>query len=243
MPGRAGGWRSGCCTGRERGMSQTSTSEIQSVPGKRRRWRVFITLLGVVGLGSCGWAWLSDRSYKRAMEEIESDVMAGRYAIASRNLEKLLLWKSDPNGGIAYLLGSCQLARGRIEAARDAWARVAPGSAFFERAIRGRMRLLNESGRLAEAERLVYAAAADRRNDKSAMLVLLVPVFSGLGRLNEAKGLIEDRWEHLNARNEGALEPAINLLRLHIEFTLNATPIENQRAFVNQAARRAPEDD
>jgi tetratricopeptide (TPR) repeat protein len=224
-------------------MSETSTSESQSVPGKRQRWRVFITLLGAIGLGACGWAWLSDRWYKRAMEEIESDVMAGRYAIASRNLEKLLSWKSDPNGGITYLLGSCELARGRIEAAREAWARVAPASAFYERAIRGRMRLLNESGQLAEAERLVYAAAADRRNDKTAMLVMLVPVFSGLGRLDEAKALIEDRWEHLNARDEGALEPAINLLRLHIELTLIATLIESQRAFVDQAARRAPEDD
>ena len=99
-------------------MSQTSTSESQIVPGTRRRRRFFTALLGAVGLGVCGWAWLSDRSYKRAMEEIESDVMAGRYTIASRNLEKLLLWKSDPNGGIAYLLGSCKLARGRIEAAR-----------------------------------------------------------------------------------------------------------------------------
>jgi tetratricopeptide (TPR) repeat protein len=105
------------------------------------------------------------------------------------------------------------------------------------------MRLLNESGQLAEAERLVYTAAADRRNDRTALLALLVPVFSSLGRLDEAKGLIEDRWEHLNARDEGALEPAINLLRLHIELTLNATPIESQRAFVDQAARRAPEDD
>ena len=105
------------------------------------------------------------------------------------------------------------------------------------------MRLLNESGRLAEAERLVYAAAADRRNDKTAMLVLLVPVFSGLGRLNEAKGLIEDRWEHLNAHDEGRWSRRSICCVCTSSSTLNATPIESQRAFVDQAARRAPEDD
>ena len=88
--------------------------------------------------------------------------MAGRYATACRNLERLLSWKADPKGGIVYLLGSCELARGRTEAADDAWARVAPGSAYSEKAIRGRMRLLVDSGQLAAAERLVKAAAEDR---------------------------------------------------------------------------------
>ena len=111
------------------------------------------------------------------MEEIESEIMAGRYAIACRNLDKLLSWKADPNGGIVYLLGSCELARGRNQAADEAWARVVPGSAFSERAIRGRMRLFHESGQLAAAEQLINDAAVDPRNDRTALLVLLVPIY------------------------------------------------------------------
>ena len=177
------------------------------------------------------------------MKEIEADIVAGRYAIACRNLDTLLSWKSDPNGGIVYLLGSCELARGRKQAASAAWARVVPGSAFSEQAIRGRMRLLHESGQLAAAEWLIYDAAGDRRNDRTALLVLLVPMFSELGRSEEAQRLIEDRWEHLNALGKGALEPAIKLLLQHIELSWKATPIENVRAFLDQAARLAPEDD
>ncbi len=153
------------------------------------------------------------------MEEIEAEIVAGRYAIACRNLDRLLSWKADPNGGIVYLLGSCELARGRNQAAREAWARVLPGSAFSERAIRGRMRLLQESGQLAAAERLIHDAAGDPRNDRTALLVLLVPMFHELGRSEEAERLIEDRWEDLNALGEGALEPAIKLLRQHIELS------------------------
>ena len=47
----------------------------------------------------------------------------------------------------------------------------------------------------------------------------------------------------MNALGEGALEPAIKLLRQHIELTWKATPVENLRALLDQAARLAPEDD
>jgi hypothetical protein len=204
-----------------------------------RRWKVLIVIAGGVGLVWLGWTWWTDRCYKAAMEEVESAVTAGRYAIACRDLQKLLSWKADPNGGITFLLGSCELARGRDQAAEEAWARIVLGSKFSERALRGRMRLLQDSGRLADAERLIQAAARDRRSDRTALLVMLVPMFSALGRIDEAQRLIEDRWEHLRALGEGALEPAINLLRLHVELTLKPTPVESARDFINQDGRPA----
>ena len=105
------------------------------------------------------------------------------------------------------------------------------------------MRLFQDSGQLAAAEELINDAALDPRNDRTALLVLLVPTFSDLGRIDEAERLIEDRWEHLNAKGEGALEPAIKLVRQHIELTLKATPIETIRGFLDQAGRQAPDDD
>jgi thioredoxin-like negative regulator of GroEL len=177
------------------------------------------------------------------MAEIESDIKAGRYGTACRNLDKLLSWKDDPKGGIVYLLGSCELARGRPQTAGAAWERVLPGSAFAERAIRGRLRLFQQSGQFAAAERLIHQAARDRRNDRTALLVLLVPMFIESGRIEEAERLIEDRWEHLNALGEGALEPAIKLVRLHIELTVKPTPAQTIGVVLDQAARLAPEDD
>jgi enediyne biosynthesis protein E4 len=75
------------------------------------------------------------------------------------------------------------------------------------------------------------------------LLVLLVPIYSELGRIDEAERLIEDRWEHLNASGAGALEPAIKLLRMHIELTWKPIPVETVRTFLDQAARLAPDDD
>jgi tetratricopeptide (TPR) repeat protein len=177
------------------------------------------------------------------MKEIESAIMSGRYATACRNLEQLLSWKADSNGGITYLLGSCELARGRTVAAGEAWARIVPGSTFSERGIRGRVRLFQDSGQLATAERLINEAAQDRRNDRTALLMLLVPMYSQLGLIDEAQRLVEDRWEHLNALGEGALEPALKLVREHIELTWRPVPIESVRVYLDQAARLAKDDE
>ena len=105
------------------------------------------------------------------------------------------------------------------------------------------MRLFQDSGQISAAERLIIGAAQDRRNDRTALLVLLVPIFSELGLIDEAERLIEDRWEHLNALGEGALEPAIRLLRQHIDLTWKAIPVESVRALLDQAARLAKDDD
>ncbi len=224
-------------------MSDKNVANGACTAESRRRIRLVLILLCGAGLIWGGWAWWTNRRYKSAMEEIESEIIAGQHAIACRNLNKLLYWKSDPDGAIVYLLGSCELARGRNQAAGEAWARVPPGSAFSERAIRGCVRLIVESGQLAEAERFIDAAALDRRNDRTALLALLVPMFRDLGRIDEAERLIEDRWEHLNDLGEGALEPAIKLLEEHIDLTLKATPVETIRALFDKAARVAPEDD
>jgi thioredoxin-like negative regulator of GroEL len=224
-------------------MSVTKVATAANTTRVRRLWRLLLACLCAAGLVSGCWAWWTDRRYKSAMEEIESEVVVGRYAIACRNLDKLSSWKADPNGEIVYLLGSCELARGRNQAAGEAWARVPPGSTFSEKAIEGRMHLLQASGKLADAERLVRDAAQDPRNDRTALLVLLAPLYSKLGRITEGERLIEDRWEHLNAMGDGALEPAIKLVLQHIEFTLKPTPVEAIRGFLDRASKLAPDDD
>jgi enediyne biosynthesis protein E4 len=208
-----------------------------------RHWRLFFAIICGAGLVWGGLAWWKHYRYRSAMEEIEPAIVAGRYAIACRDLNKLLNSMPDSNGGLAYLLGSCELARGRTDAAGAAWERVPAGSAFSERALRGRMRLLQESGQLAAAERIILAAAADRNNDRTAVLVLLVPLYSTLGRVDEAQRLIENRWSHLDSVGEGALDPAIKLLRLYVQLSRQSTPVESIRDFIDRAAKLAENDD
>jgi tetratricopeptide (TPR) repeat protein len=105
------------------------------------------------------------------------------------------------------------------------------------------MQLSYQSGEFAAAERLVKHAALDRRNDRTAVRVLLVRVLSDQGRTDEAERLIEDRWSHLNALGEGALEPALKLLLEHIGLTLKATPVESVRTVIERAGRLAADDD
>src|SRR5206468_10720602 len=116
-----------------------------------------------------------------------------------------------------------------------AWARVVPGTEFSEGTILGRMWLLQNEGRLAGAERLVSEAARDPRNNRTSLMVGLVPIMIDLGRQDEAAELIEDRWEALNALGQGALDPAIKLLLQHVEVTTGEAASDVVRTFLDEA--------
>jgi tetratricopeptide (TPR) repeat protein len=213
-----------------------------SVRGKRH-WRLLLAFFVGTGFVAGGWFGWSYWRYRGAMDEIDADIIAGRFAIACRSLEALLSQTSDSNGRIGYLLGSCELARGRNQAADKAWAAVTPGCAFAQKALESRIHLLEESGQYAGAERLAFEAARDPRNDGTALLVLLVPLYRDQGRLDEAGRLIEDRWNYLNASGQGELEPAVKLVLEHVALDLRPTPVESSRSSLERAAQLAPGDD
>jgi enediyne biosynthesis protein E4 len=209
----------------------------------RRRHRILVlALLVVTGLAWCTWTLLASGRHRVAMAEIAAEMAAGRYAIAARNLSELIA--QNPNDDEAvYQLGACEQARGRNQAAADAWVRVTPGSSFSARAISARMSLYLDSGRLAAAEQLMDHAAQDPRNDRTGLRILLLPTFSQQGRLEDAQRLVVQRWEHLRETGEETSELAINLARLHAELQWTPIPIEAARANLDQAARLAPDDD
>jgi hypothetical protein len=190
----------------------------------------------------CGWKWWEGRRFRHAKMAIEAEMAARRYAIAARNLTELMVWSSDSDEA-AYLLGVCEQARGRNQGADDAWARVTPGSAFSARAISARMSLCVDGGRLAAAEQLIIKAARDPRNDSTALRILLLPIFAQQGRHDEARRLVEQRWDHLRLTGEAASELAINLARLHAELEWLPIPVEDVRAALDRAAKLAPDDD
>jgi thioredoxin-like negative regulator of GroEL len=189
-----------------------------------------------------GWVWCSDRSHRDAIMQIELEMANGRFAIAARSLTKLLARQPD-SGELAMLLARCEQEQGRFEPADKALSRVAPGSMFAHRATLARMRLAHDRGQFAAAEQIVNTAADDSRNDRSHTRFLLVPIFSQLGRKDEAARLIEQRWEHLNETGEGASEPAIDLVRMHIELHFKPNPVDSVRAYLDQAARLTDGDD
>lgn len=181
-------------------------------------------------------------AYRTAMAETAADMAARRFGAAARNLERILAWRPGSDEA-AYVLGICEQTRGRNQAADQAWARVTPGSSFLQRAVLAQLRLFHDTGRLASAEQLVLDAAKDPRNDPTELLVLLVPIYSQIGRSDDAARLIEDRWTALKGRGEATPDESIKLVRLHIESTSKTPPVENIRAYLDQVGRLAPEDD
>ena len=134
-----------------------------------------------------GWKFWSVRRFQTSIVEAYSEMAAGRFGLAARNLDQLLAWKPDSDEA-AYLLGMCEEARRRNKQAMQAWARVSPGSEFTHRAVLAQVRLLHNSGQLAAAEQLINNVAEDPRNDGKDLLVLLLPVYSQIGRTEEAGG-------------------------------------------------------
>ena len=100
-----------------------------------------------------------------------------------------------------------------------------------------------EGGRLADAERLIMNLNENPRTAASDATILLGPIYCQQGRLEEAKRLIETRWDRLNKAGEGASEKAVNLLRLYTEIQARPLPVAARRAFLDQAALSSPDDD
>ena len=218
-------------------MSAIGVTKPASTAVSRRSWLAAVVVFFVLGgLTWVGWTWWSGRRYRTAMAQIDAAMRAGKFGLAARDLEQLMAWKTGSDEA-AYVLGMCEQARGRNLAADAAWTRVSAGSAFTQRAILARLRLYHDTGRLAAAEQVVIDAANDPRNDRTDLLVLLVPIYSQIGRSGEAERLIEDRWEHLYAKGEATPEQSIKLVRVHMDLTWKAPSIEELRLYLDQVGR------
>ncbi len=209
-----------------------------------RGWRRLSVLLVVIvaGLLWGGRTWWNRRYYWRALAEIRNDIPAGHPGRAAQKLRELLSWKPDSDEA-AYLLGSCEQARGLSQAAAAAWARVAPGSPFAAQAIQGRMELEIARGRLAAAEQLVRNALDDPRIEWAQLPFALGLVYAQQGRLEEAGRLIEQTWNRSERTGKANWERAIPLVRLHIKLRLDPAPVGSIRAFLDLAERRTSDDD
>ena len=211
--------------------------------GNAGRWRLAL-LLTVVAAAVLwgGWKWWDVRHYRRAMAEIEEEMENGLHGTAARNLTALLARRPKSDEAL-YLLGTCEMARGRTQSASEAWARVTPDSVFAPRAILGNMQIEMERGSFVKAEQIIKDALDDPRIDRSSLPILLGPIYCQQGRLDETLRLIESRWEALNQVGEGHSEAAINLVRAHIDLRRSVVPIDVVESALDQAGRMAAEDD
>jgi enediyne biosynthesis protein E4 len=207
-----------------------------------RRWSPLLLAAIVGGLLWGGCKWWEFRRHRQAIAEIEEELEDGLHGAAARKLIALLT-RLPVSDEANYLLGACEMARGRTEAADKAWARVPPDSHLAARAILGRIQLRAERGQFAETEQIIRNALDDPRIDVSSLPLSLGPIWCLQGRLEETLRLIQARWDALNQAGEGDSEPAINLVRGHVELRRNSIPVEIVRSNLDQAARSYPQDD
>jgi len=212
---------------------------------RRRRWVLKPTLFLVVtgGLVWGGWRWLEVQRDRTALADVQKEIQAGRHEIAARQLAALLDRKPDWDEA-AYLLGLCENARGRPDAASAAWARVQPGSAFIAPAILSRAELLSRRGRQADAEQLIQPALGDSRIEGSSLRWFLVPFYWQQGRVEEAQRLLEADWDHLNRSAGGFVDQSMKLVQAHGRLAGGEEPDPGfRRASLRQAEQLAPDDD
>jgi enediyne biosynthesis protein E4 len=212
------------------------------IRGLRRWGPVSALVIVAVGLAYVGWCEWRAWRLRADLAEIQGIVRGGRHAVAARRLDELLA-REPGSDEATYLLGLCEKARGRIEAAAAAWARIPPDSPFAAPAILARAVLESDRGRLAEAERVLAQALSDPRINGFDLRRLYASLCWHEGRLDEARRSIEANWKALDRTIPSNAERAIELTQFHIALSLGSSSVEGVRDFFERTARLDPEDD
>ena len=104
---------------------------------------------------------LAERRFQAGLKKARADIDARRFEAAGRWLAAQSAWRPD-HAEAAFLLGICEDAAGRHEAAAAAWARVPLESPLGLNAAIARARtLVGDLGRFADAEAVLASVAAE----------------------------------------------------------------------------------
>jgi hypothetical protein len=197
--------------------------------------RRILAPLALASLLVGGWAGYQGFEGWRARDALKSarrDVESSRFATARQRLLGLpsrMAHRDEAD----YLLGLCEVGLGRPEAAAEAWGRVPRGSPFAARAAVRRARVALPLGRFAVADDLVAAFDDPGLAAEARQTAALIFMFEG--RADEASRIFRSGWK--------SMPSTLATLREVWRLDHNPMPIEVSRAELEQAGRRAPDDD
>ncbi len=192
-----------------------------------------VLLMGMLVWG--GWTVFGERRLSANLVEARRLMDAEQFLEARPLLVRLAADRPDDDE-IAYRLGVCSHAAGRIDEALAAWERVGLRSAWTIQAGLARARtLVGDLGRFGPAEvlleRLLHGAGAARDEVRQTLAELLF----WEGRRDEVARLIERDWAR-------SADP-VTELRDHWRSSSSPTLIEQVRWEVERAGKLAPNDD
>ena len=201
------------------------------------RRRRLVMVLGVVALFA---VWGTVRGvdswrYRTNLEQAKALIASGSPAEARRVLaDSAARWPKE--GEMTFLLGACEQALGRPDAALAAWSRVPTDSSFAGNAAMFRVRLLMKRDQFALAEELLPVALQASGQHAVEARETLVHLLNLEGRFAEVRALVQEGWDTYPDR--------FGLLRqLATLDSINPNPIETIRPELEKAAVNSPDDD
>jgi tetratricopeptide (TPR) repeat protein len=201
----------------------------------RRRWLLVATGIALA-MGAWETARVVDSWRVRSVLERAKACLDSRSPAAARRLlaDAAARWPGE--GEVTFLLGACEQALGRPDAAEAAWSRVPADSPFAGHAAMLRVRLLLKRDRFAAAEELLPAALRASGQHAIEARETLVALLKLEGRFDELRTVVQDGWDSYPDRF-GLLRQLANL------DSINPVPIEKIWPAVEKAAENSPDDD
>src|SRR5579883_2158370 len=197
-------------------------------------------LVVILGVASVLATWGTVRAvdswrYRASLEQAKARIASGSVAAARRVLAAAAArWPGD--GEVTFLLGACEQALGRPDAAEATWSRVPADSPFAGHAAMLRVRLLMKRDRFAAAEELLPVALRASGQHAIEARETLVHLLKLEGRFEELRTVVQDGWESYPDR--------FGLLReLATLDSIVPVPIETIWPALEKAAQNAPDDD
>jgi enediyne biosynthesis protein E4 len=202
----------------------------------RPRWVSLFCLAAVLLLLGLGVLWtLAELRFQAGLKQAKADIAARRFDAAGRWLAAQSVARPE-HAEAAFLLGICEGAAGRYEAAVSAWARVPLESSLGANAAISRVQtLVVDLGRFADAEAVFTAALPSMGLRAPQFRYSLNELFYWEGRLDEMRRILQEGWSTSSDR-------AGNLRDLWL-IDSAVVMADRIQAAVEQASRKAPADD
>jgi enediyne biosynthesis protein E4 len=205
------------------------------------RQRIGATIL-VMAAAMIGLAIFVLHRERSALALARQEIQARRYEDGARRLKSLFKIGID-HGEAEYLLGVCQSAMGRYDAALASWGRVPRRSPYALSAALERGKLALDQGRFVLAEDVLSSASGQTGSEADSARSLFVELLWREGRDNEALTLLENDGAGSIRLIVGSPARMVDRLRSHIQIRLFPAPIARLASLLATAAERAPDDD
>ncbi len=175
------------------------------------RKRVIAAVLALVLVAGVGFI-IRELLIRSGLERARQAYAVRRYTDARSELERLAGWAPE-RGEVGFLLGECELALGRSEAAEQAWRMVPLGSDFAAKAAVHSARIVLKRHEMAAAEDFLSKALEDPGAEGVEAIQTLGHLYKIQGRYAEARVLLVRSF----ARSADPVEVLRELWRLSFD--------------------------